>query len=454
MKNHQWDKEKVHRIHGICRGLDEEGRGLLVDGAEERSVPMLLPGEEVLVEVREDERSLRSKVLERKTTSLDRVVPPCSVFGLCGGCQLQHIAYPAQLRYKEDLVRGLLSRYGEVSPILGMKDPWHYRNKILSTLSLSPQGRIQSGIYEEDSHRVVPVTTCQIQDEAADPIIASVLRLMGKFRLRPYEEDRGKGFLRHILIRRGVKRGEILVVLVAAQSLFPGGSSFARELKRLHPAITSIVLNINPKRTSVVLGKEEKILYGPGFIWDELMGLSFRISPSSFYQVNPSQTEVLYGEALEMAALSGKERVLDAYCGIGTIGLLAAGRAKEVIGVESNGDAVKDAVRNAKVNKIGNVRFLQGDAGAYMVELAEAGETLDVVLMDPPRSGSDEAFLGALLRLAPKKVVYISCNPHTQERDLAVLTQGGYRVEAIRPVDMFPHTLHVETVVLMSRKDK
>ena len=281
--------------------------------------------------------------------------------------------------------------------------------------------------------------------------ITSVRQIMRECRIQPYDEDRGTGLLRHILVRTGFASGQVMVVLVTASPIFPARSRFVSLLREKHPEITTIVMNCNPKQTSMVLGTQERVLYGKGFIKDSLCGLRFAISPRSFYQVNPVQTEALYQRAIQMAQLTGRERVLDAYCGIGTISLIAAGQAKEVIGVELNRDAVQDAIANAKRNGVRNATFVCEDAGRFMTRMAQEREGVDVVFLDPPRSGSDEAFLRSLCALGPKRVVYISCNPQTQKRDLAVLAAGGYRVEAIQPVDMFPQTGHVETVVLLSK---
>ena len=335
--------------------------------------------------------------------------------------------------------------------ILGMNEPWRYRNKAHATFSLDGRGRIVSGIYEESSHRVVPVERCLIQDERAEQIAASVRQIMRECRIQPYDEDRGTGLLRHILVRTGFASGQVMVVLVTASPIFPARSRFVSLLREKHPEITTIVMNCNPKQTSMVLGTQERVLYGKGFIEDTLCGLRFAISPRSFYQVNPVQTEALYQRAIQMAQLTGQERVLDAYCGIGTISLIAAGQAKEVIGVELNRDAVQDAIANAKRNGVRNATFICEDAGRFMTRMAQEREGVDVVFLDPPRSGSDEAFLRSLCALGPKRVVYISCNPQTQKRDLAVLAAGGYRVEAIQPVDMFPQTGHCECIASLSK---
>ena len=314
------------------------------------------------------------------------------------------------------------------------------------------RGNIISGVYQAASHRVVAVETCLTEDEKADEIIGTVRRLLKSFKLKPYNPDTGRGFLRHVLVKRGFKSGQIMVVLVTGVREFPKKRSFVNALLHAHPEITTVLQNVNPGRTSMVLGAQEEVLFGPGKIEEQLGDCVFRISARAFYQINPAQTEVLYQKALEFAGLTGRETVIDAYCGTGTIGIFAAGHAKQVIGVELNGDAVADARENAKLNGVQNIRFFKADAGEFMTGMAKAGEKADVVLMDPPRAGSDRAFLSSLLTLSPKRVVYISCNPETLRRDLVFLSKTGYRVRKIQPVDMFPHTKHIECVCLLERR--
>lgn len=378
-----------------------------------------------------------------------KVLPRCPLSRKCGGCQLQNMDYPRQLKYKQETVVSLLGKYHHVKPILGMERPYHYRNKVQAAFGLTRGGEVVSGVYQSSSHRIVKVDSCQIEDPAADRIVVTIRKMLPAFRILPYNEDSRRGFLRHVLVRRGFTSGQIMVVLVGASPMFPLKKKFTEELLRRHPEITTVVLNINSQRTSMLLGEREEVLFGRGFIEDTLCGCTFRISPRSFYQINPLQTERLYRTALDMAQLKPTDRVLDAYCGVGTIGIVAARQAGQVVGVELNGDAVRDARVNARRNELENIAFVQADAGEYMVELAQSGEKVDVVLMDPPRAGSDMPFLESLLTLAPSRVVYISCNPETQARDLRTLTKGGYRVAGIQPVDMFPHTSHIECIVLL-----
>lgn len=369
----------------------------------------------------------------------------------CGGCQYQGISYEEQLKKKQKQEEKLLGRFGKVKPIKGMENPYHYRNKVHAVFDRDRKGNIISGTYEAKSHRVVPIESCMIEDEKSQEIIRTIRGMLKSFKIKTYDEDTGYGLLRHVLVRRGFETNEIMVVLVVSSPVFPSKNNFVKALRKEHPEISTVVLNINDKRTSMVLGEREIVIYGKGFIRDRLCGCSFRISPKSFYQVNPVQTEILYKEAVRLAGLTGKERVIDAYCGIGTIGMVASKLAKEVIGIELNKDAVRDARINARENKITNISFYENDAGVFMESMAVQGETADVVFMDPPRAGSDEKFLSSVVTLDPKRIVYISCNPETLARDLKYLVKKGYKVREIQPVDMFGFTEHCETVCLLQK---
>ena len=376
----------------------------------------------------------------------------CPAAAKCGGCQLTRLSYAEQLQWKQQRVAELLDGICEVRPILGMDDPFHYRNKVHAVLAVDKAGKPISGVYAMGTHRVVPVRHCLIEDRRADRIIQTIVAMLPAYKLRIYNEYTHRGFLRHILIRTGHVTGQIMVVLVATSLEFPGKKAFVQELIQRHPEITTVVMNCNQRETSMVLGTKEITLYGEGYMEDELCGKRFRISPQSFYQVNAKQCELLYRTAIDAAQLTGAETLLDAYCGTGTIGLCASDGCKQLIGVELNADAIRDAKENARRNGVENARFLCDDAGRFMQKLAKDGNAPDVVMMDPPRAGSDQKFLQSLLMLKPKRVVYVSCNPETLARDLRVLVDGGYRAEWATPVDMFPGTEHVETVVLLSHK--
>ena len=381
---------------------------------------------------------------------MSKPVLQCPHAKKCGGCQLQNMTYERQLSFKQVKVIKLLGKYRHVDEIVGMQHPYHYRNKVQAAFG-ERHGEIISGIYQSSTHKIVPVDSCLIEDEKADEIIVTVRKLLKSFKLRAFNDVAMKGFLRHVLIKRGFSSGQIMVVLVTSVMDFPKEEQFVNALLTRHPDITTVVQNINNKRTSLLLGEDSRVLYGTGYIEEDLCGFRFRISPKAFYQINPIQTEILYNKALQFAELTGKETVLDAYCGTGTIGIIASPKAKRVVGVELNGDAVKDARVNAELNGVKNIEFYEDDAGRFMVGAAQKGVKYDVVIMDPPRAGASLDFLKCLVTLAPKKVVYISCNPETQARDLAFLVKNGYKVKKIQPVDMFPHTEHVECVVCLSR---
>ena len=375
----------------------------------------------------------------------------CSHSGTCGGCQLLQLSYTDQLRWKQRRCETLLGDFGRVEAIIGMEEPFHYRNKVHAAFALDRKRQIVSGVYRPGSHVVVPVDSCLLEDETAAAIIRDIRGMLRPFRIQVYDERSDTGWLRHVLVRRGFATGQVMVVLVAVSPLFKLQKPFLNQLLELHPEISTVVLNINDRFGPVVLGSRDKVLYGSGTIEDELCGKRFRISPHAFYQVNPVQTRILYETAIDFAGLRGHETVLDAYCGVGTIGITAADKARQIIGVELNRDAVADAIANARLNGLRNCWFAAADAGGYMEQMASDGKRPDLVFMDPPRAGSDERFLRSLMRTAPQRVVYISCAPDTLARDLRILRDGGYRIERIQPVDMFPWTEHVETVVLLTR---
>lgn len=429
---------------------------------------------------------------------------PCPVDARCGGCKNLCVPYTKQLIDKQLRIERLfapLAPDGTISLIKGMKDPYHYRNKVISPFApgkkLPPRGQnrkaedahgrkaadvrgakggkgkrpqaryeILTGMYAAGSHELVPTDKCLIENETAKKVVLAVRDIMRKHDVAPYREDTGTGFMRHVVVRIGHTSGEVLVTLVTNSDDFPSSKSFCRELIRLCPAVTTVVQNVNERQTNVILGDKERVLYGPGFILDELCGLSFRISSKSFYQVNATQTEVLYRAAMDLAGFDGTQVAIDAYCGTGTIGLVAAkSGAARVIGVDSVESAIRDARTNARHNGVENAEFVAGDATDFMCELAKEGvlgaESPEegaqagglVVLMDPPRAGSTEEFLRAAAALAPKRIVYISCNPETQARDVEFLDSIGYAVVAVQPVDMFPHTDHIECIVALEPAD-
>lgn len=377
----------------------------------------------------------------------------CAISEKCGGCQYLDIPYLEECKQKQKNLQELFGKIGKVDPIIGMKNPSHYRNKVHAVLHRKKDGTVIAGVYEEKSHRVLPVNHCYIENEKASEIIQDVTKLLKDFKITIYNENSEYGFAKHLLVRMGVQTGQIMLTIVTTDPCFPSKNNFVKAVRKLHPEITTIIQNINPKRTSMVLGTKEQTLYGRGFIEDTLLGKTFRISSQSFYQINSLQTEVLYQKAIDLLDIKKTDTILDAYCGTGTIGILSSNYASEVIGVELNPDAVKDARLNAKRNQIKNISFYQNDAGKFMTELKEQGKNLDAVIMDPPRTGCSDEFLTALLQTEPERILYISCGPETLKRDLLVLTKKKYRVKKICPVDMFARTAHIECVIGMQRKD-
>ncbi|MCH1953511.1 23S rRNA (uracil(1939)-C(5))-methyltransferase RlmD [Enterocloster sp. OA13] len=444
------EEKRVGRKVSEGRGKGEKRGGLRTVRQEDKAQKYKM--QKNIVQKNVVHGNVSGKSTEWKNTGKKRSL--CPVERYCGGCQMLDMEYAEQLKRKQKVVEDLFRGVCPVKPIIGMKDPFHYRNKVHAVFDRDKRGNIISGIYQENSHDVIPVETCMIEDKKSDEIIGTIRGMLKSFKIRTYDEDTGYGLLRHVLIRRAFSTNEIMVVLVTASPVFPSKNNFVKALREKHPEITTIIQNINGRGTSMVLGNKENVLYGKGYIVDELCRCKFRISSKSFYQINPVQTEVLYGKALELAGLTGQEMVIDAYCGIGTIGIIASRQADQVIGVELNQDAVKDAVNNAKMNDIDNIRFYCNDAGRFMVNMAERGDKVDVVIMDPPRSGSTEEFMDSIAKLGAGKVVYVSCNPETLVRDVRYMKKLGYAAEGVWPVDMFPATRHVETVVLLERKAK
>lgn len=374
----------------------------------------------------------------------------CPYYKKCGACDYQDVSYGQQLAFKQRYINRLLGQYGPVEKMIGMQNPYHYRCKVHAVFGYSRHTGITAGTYRKNTHSVVNVDRCLIDNELADEIIGTIKSMLPSFRIRVYDEDTGYGFLRHVLVRVGRNTGEVMVVLVASDPVFPSKNNFVRTLLHRYPQIRTIVLNVNKADTSMVLGPRNIVLYGRGYIVDQVGGCTFAISPSSFYQVNPVQTEVLYRKAMEFADLTGSEKVIDAYCGIGTMSVLAAKKAGTVLGVELNRDAVRDAIGNARHNHLSNARFYHADATVFMEEMKKNGEKADVIILDPPRSGSTPAFIHAAAGLHPSGIIYVSCGPETLARDLKLFRKQGYKAEKIQPVDMFPFTQHIETVVKMS----
>ena len=375
----------------------------------------------------------------------------CPVSELCGGCQLQHLDYNQQLDFKQHKMDELFAGIMKPENIIGANDPYYYRNKVQVAFGFNHK-KVICGNYVESTHHIVEIKDCQLANKEANNIIATIKELAISFKIPIFDEFNYRGCLRHVMIRLSENTGQIMVILVTGSYVFPRKNDFIKVLLKKHPQITTVVQSINNRHTSMVLGDKFIVCYGKGYIEDNLNGLIFRISPASFYQVNSKQTVKLYNCAINLADLKPNDIVIDAYCGTGTIGLSLASRVSKVIGVELNKEAIKDAKINAKINNITNAEFICDDAGKYMQHLAYNKQKVDAVIMDPPRAGSDEKFLSSVLKLKPKKVVYISCNPYTQKQNIRYLMKYGYKVNNIQPVDMFPFTEHVENISVLYRK--
>ena len=431
--------------------LTKEGVG--VAHLEKKPVYIMysIDGESILANIEYvGKKNVFASINKINDASKYRTNPLCKVYYQCGGCHLSHMSYIGQLNFKTNIVKKMFVNGGfdnvNVHFCVGQETPYFYRNKI--QVPVQKQGKqIIAGFYKEDSHEIIPYNKCYVQDELSNKIIKNVLQAMKENKIEPYNEDFRTGTIRHILIRRA--KEETMLVLITNVDSFPGRKNFVNAIKKYCPEISTIIQNINPRHTNVILGEKENVLYGKGYIEDVLCGVKFKISPKSFYQINKRQCEKLYTKAIELANLTGKETILDAYCGIGTIGLIASKNAKLVYGVEVVSDAIKDAKMNAKNNNITNCLFYCDDAQDFMKKF---NEQIDVVFIDPPRKGCSEQFLNSLVHLKPKKIVYISCNPETQVRDLSYLVDKGYTFNEVYPFDMFPQTFHVETVCALTNR--
>ncbi|MEK5108826.1 23S rRNA (uracil(1939)-C(5))-methyltransferase RlmD [Cytobacillus sp. FSL K6-0129] len=437
--------------------LTHEGAGVAKVDGYPLFVPNALPGEKAQIKVLKTSKGYGfGKLIETYEESPFRVTAPCPIYKECGGCQLQHLSYEGQLLAKQKQVRDVLTRIGKlenvtVHPTLGMSDPWRYRNKSQVPIG-EHEGGLIGGFYQQRSHQIIDMKSCLIQQEKNDEVIQKVKDICNKNGVRAYDEQRHKGDLRHIMARYGLVTGDVMIVLVTKAKDLPNRKKIIADITENIAGVKSIVQNVNPKKTNVIMGDETRVLWGQEVIYDYIGDVRFAISARSFYQVNPEQTKVLYDKALEYAALTGKEEVIDAYCGIGTISLFLARKAKSVFGVEIVPEAIEDAKRNAELNNITNANFAVGKAEEVIPAWYEKGHKADVLVVDPPRKGCDEALLQTIIDMKPKKVVYVSCNPGTLARDLRVLEDGGYRTVEVQPVDMFPQTTHVEVVSQMILK--
>ena len=433
-------EDLTHDGNGVAK---IDGYPLFIQGA--------LPGETAEIHVMKTLKNFGfAKVINILEKSPDRVEAPCGYFSQCGGCQLQHLSYQGQLKWKQNMVANVVKRLGKIDapvlPVKGMEEPWHYRNKSQIPFAQNEAGQMVAGFYKTKSHSIVDMERCLIQTGEADVVMADLKRELEILGVRPYDEKSHQGMLRHVVVRKGRATGEVMVVLVTKSKKFPQASAAIEKIRALIPNVTSIVQNVNGEKTNVIFGNDTFTLWGKDTIEDTIGNVRFEISARSFYQVNPVQTEVLYKQALDYAQLTGDERVIDAYCGIGSISLFLAQKAGHVMGVEIVEQAIEDAKRNAALNGFTNTYFEAGPAEEVIPRWYKEGKEADVLVVDPPRKGCDEALLNTIIEQKPKRVVYVSCNPATLARDLRILEDGGYKTQEVQPVDMFPHTTHCEAV--------
>lgn len=453
------EKNKEYIFDIISQGYEGEGIAK-IDNKYPIFIEGALKGEKVKVRiVKVNKNFAYGKLMEVLEASEERVNPPCAIYKRCGGCKLQHASYKAQLDFKWDRVKDCVSKIGKLDPTivkypLGMENPWRYRNKVQLPIGLI-NGEVKIGFFAPRSHDIIDMESCLIQDEIGDKVVKLTREWIEKFNIRPYNVDGEydeKGIVRHIMIRRGFTTNEVMIVLVTNGEKLPHKEEFVDLMVKNIPGIKSVIQNINSKKTNVILGLESKTLWGEDTISDYIGDFRFNISPLSFFQVNPIQTEVLYGKALEYANLTGNEEVFDAYCGTGTITLFLSQKAKKVYGVEIIPQAIDNAWINAKENKVENVEFFVGESEVVIPDLINKGVKADVVVVDPPRKGCDKKLLDAITNIDAKKIVYVSCDPSTLGRDLQVLEENGYKTLKVQPVDMFPNTAHIENVALLIKK--
>ncbi len=453
------EKNKEYVLDIISQGY--EGEGIAKIGSYPIFIEGALKNEKVKVKIVKTKKTYAyGKLLEIIDESPEREIPVCGIYEKCGGCRLQHASYKAQIDFKEERVKDCITKIGKldeniVLKPIGMENPFRYRNKVQLPIGLV-NGELKIGFYAPRSHDIIDMKTCHIQDEIGDKVVELTKKWMKKYNITPATVDgryNPKGIMRHIMIRKGFKTGEVMIVPVTNSTELPYKKEFIELMTNNIEGITSIVQNINDKETNVILGMKSRTIWGRDTITDYIGDFRFNISPLSFFQVNPTQTEVLYSKALEFAGLTGDETVFDAYCGTGTITLFLSQKAKKVYGVEIVPQAIDDAWKNAEANNVDNVEFFVGEAEEVIPDLITKGIKADVVVVDPPRKGCEKALLEAITSINPKRIVYVSCDPSTLARDLNILDGLGYKTEKVQPVDMFPQTAHVETVVLMTNSD-
>ncbi len=442
-------EEKIIDISNEGKGVVKlEGYTIFTEGG--------LIGDRVSIEITDTKKNYSlGKTIEILEPSEYRVDSKCSISDYCGGCSLQGLDYKMQLELKTNKVKNDIRRIGGLEDVvihdtIGMNNPNRYRNKVQIPVGIE-NGEAVIGFYRKGSHSIANIDACIIQHDIADKVVEAIREYINEFRIEPYDSKTGRGFIRHIIVKNSFKTGDTMIVLVTNGDKLPHSDQLIAKLKNKIPKLKSVIQNVNTRKTNLVMGPNSKVIFGEDKIVDFIGDLRFYISAESFFQVNPVQTEVLYSKALEYADLKGTETVFDIYCGIGTISLFLAKKAKKVYGIESVHQAIKDAKENAKINEIDNVEFHCGNAEDLFPKLYQKGIKADVVVVDPPRKGCEPQVLDTIIKMKPEKVVYVSCNPSTLARDLKVLSENGFKVVEVQPVDMFPYTPHVEVVVKLEK---
>lgn len=440
--------KKNEHVNGVCCGYTKDGHGVVKIEGFPLFVKGMLEGEEGELVITMVKKSYGyARLLNLHKTSSERVEPICPVAKQCGGCQLQHMSYKEQLRYKKQKVQDVIDRIAKldlkVKDVLGMENQLHYRNKGQIPVGLK-NNIVQTGFYRINSNDIIDMNACMIQSERINTVLAVMKELLVKYK--------NASVFRHLLIKDGFHTKETMVVWITRKKNFPHKEEMVKELVERLPFIKSIVLNLNTREDNVILGEKEELLYGQSYITDTIHGLKFHISSKSFYQVNPVQTEILYGKALEFCEIKGNETILDLYCGVGTISMFLAQKAKKVIGIEIVEQAIENAKENALHNGITNIEFVCSDAASYAKKVSDENLKPDIVVVDPPRKGCDQVTLDSIVKMSPQRIVYVSCDPATLARDLRILENSGYHCVKVQPVDMFPYSHHIESVVLLSQR--
>lgn len=446
--------EKIKKINVKCIKLNEQGLGIVSDNKTTYEVKNILPKEEGIMEINYSDKFVKTKMVKLTKTSSDRSDVKCGIYNRCGSCHLLHMNYNAQIEFKKNYVLNCFKQEKirfKIDEVIKAEKLTEYRNKLQVAFKMV-NGKIISGFYEEGTHKIIPMETCLVHSEKQLKIVNEVRKIMTKLRITPYDEDRRTGCIRFLLLREALLNEQMLVTIVTSSEIFPGRNEFIKQLVSSCPYITTIVQNINPRKTSIVLGEQERVLYGKGFIEEYLCGIKFKLSSKSFFQINPYQTEKLYNKVKEFAGFTGDETIIDAYCGVGTIGSILASGVKQVIGIESNRQAYNNAILNARDNKIKNIKFFNADATEFIYGFAKENIKIDAVIMDPPRTGSTEKFINTVLNLSPKKVIYVSCEAQTLARDLKLFIPK-YNIEKTAICDLFVGTYHIEAVCLLTLKN-